>query len=106
MAGLIPCICLGKSVSFRAFMENTAVFRAAGARTDLPKNRACLLIAFAARPEGDLRGKSATGRRSEESSNRFNKKEAQDAGQKQWRQTAHKIYKTPSLITFVKPKRH
>jgi hypothetical protein len=40
-----------------------------------------------------------------ESKSRFNKKK-HTAGQQQWRQTAHKIYKTPSLITFVKPKRH
>jgi hypothetical protein len=37
----------------------------AGARTGLPKNPACLLITVAALPEGDLRGKPATGRRSE-----------------------------------------
>jgi hypothetical protein len=28
------------------------------------------------------------------------------ARKKQWRQTAHKTYRTPSLITFAKPKRH
>jgi hypothetical protein len=34
---------------------------------------------------------------------RFKNKKLRD---KKWRQTAHKTYKTPSLITFAKPKRH
>src|ERR1700722_7494439 len=81
------------------------LFGVGDAGTGLPKNQACPLIEPPRSPEGDLR----------EAGNRGwlrqrvaigNKKEAnKTAGQKQWRQTAHKIYKTPSLITFVKQKR-
>jgi hypothetical protein len=48
----------------------------------------------------------ATGGGSGREQNGFNKNKHKTAGQQQWRQTAHKIYKTPSSITFVKPKRH
>jgi hypothetical protein len=62
----------------------------------LPKNRACLLIVPPRLPEGDLRAGRRPGEVPSESSNRFKKKKHKTAGQKQWRQTAHKTYKTPS----------
>jgi len=71
-------------------------FRVGDARTGLPKKRACPLIALPSLPEGDLRGSRQSGQAPLESNNRLNKKKHKTAGQKQWRQTAHKTYKTPS----------
>ncbi|MEH2627122.1 hypothetical protein V1292_005177 [Bradyrhizobium sp. AZCC 1719] len=71
-------------------------FRAGGARTGLPNNRAYPLIALSSRPEGDLRVGRQVGAGSVREQQRLNKKKHKTAGQKQWRQTAHKIYKTPS----------
>jgi hypothetical protein len=83
------------------------LFGTADARTGLPKNRACLLIVPQQLPEGDLRGEAATGGRSKKRAASGSKKEATRLRDKnKWRQTAHKIYRTPSLITFAKPKRH
>src|SRR5437870_4657855 len=70
--------------------------------TRLPKNHACRLIAPAGPSEGDLRGGPAAGKKPVPKGSRFKKK----MRDKKWRQTAHKICKTPSSTTFVKPKRH
>ena len=44
-----------------ALRRNATAFPALGARTGLPKNRACLLIIPSRLPEGDLRAGGATG---------------------------------------------
>jgi host factor-I protein len=56
------------------------MFCAGGARSGLPKNRACLLITPLRVPEGDLRGSGQPGEASKESRNRFNKKGKQECG--------------------------
>ena len=59
------------------------MFGVTGARTDLPKNRACLLIMPSARPEGDLRGGGQPRDAPKESNSRFQlKRNQQDCGTK------------------------
>src|ERR1700716_1815619 len=69
-----PCICLRKFAVFRRFAENCTGVRPAGARTGLPKNRACLLI-MPPRAQRGISGESRqSGDASSESCVRFNKK--------------------------------
>ena len=55
---------------------------------------------------GETQNAGESGQAPSESNNRLNKKMHETAGQKQWRQTAHRTYKTRFSITFAKPKRH
>jgi hypothetical protein len=97
---------LGNFCRFSGFGPGIAtVDSATDAQTGLPKNRACLLIMLPRRPEGDLRVAGNRGTLRQRAAIGSIKTSNKIAGQKKWRQTAQ-TYRTPSLIMFVKPRRH